>query len=305
MAKRKRFPGDSLRDRNRKAVGALAAESRTSVSGVERPKRRHSASGGAPDAIWLFGVHPVLEALATPRRSCRRLLVAHDLGRRLEERFAGIRKRRPMLPDAEPVSREELAVRLPAGAAHQGLALLAEPLAQPALEDLLRQPLAANAVVVVLDQVTDPHNLGAILRSAAAFGAAAVVSTRRHAPGETGTLAKAASGALEYVPYVRIVNLARGLDALKRSGFWCIGLAAEAERSLAGAKPDGRVVVVLGAEGGGLRRLTRERCDLLARLPTGGAIEALNVSNAAAIALYELLGRGDPGAGTRCSGGLA
>jgi 23S rRNA (guanosine2251-2'-O)-methyltransferase len=167
------------------------------------------------------------------------------------------------------------------------VALLSEPLREPALEDIVAEA-GERALLVLLDRVSDPHNVGAVLRSAAVFGAQAVVVPEYGAPEITGALAKAASGAVEHVPLVRVVNLARAMDALKEAGFWCVGLDEEAERGLAGASPGGRVALALGAEGAGLRRLTRERCDLLARLPARGAIKSLNVSNAAAVALYEL-----------------
>ena len=200
-------------------------------------------------------------------------------------------------PAIETVARERIDQVLPEGAVHQGLALLAQPLPQPGLQELL--PTASGAkesgrrVVVILDQVTDPQNTGAVLRSAAAFGAAALITTRRHAPPESGALAKAASGALEHVPYVQVGNLVRALDTLKAKGFWSLGLSGEATQNLTDADPGGPLVLVLGAEGTGLRRLTAEACDIMARLPTRGPIDALNVSNAAAVALYEVLGRAD------------
>ncbi|MEO3430543.1 RNA methyltransferase [Pelagibius sp. CAU 1746] len=203
---------------------------------------------------------------------------------------------------SETLARREIDDLLPEGAVHQGLALRTAPLDQPALEDVLAPgfpPGAENGanppprrVIVLLDQVTDPHNVGAVLRSAAAFGALAVVSLDKGAPEESGTLAKSASGALEAVPYISVVNLARSLDLLKAAGFWCLGLAGEAGQTLAESRPGEAIALVLGAEGPGLRRLTRERCDLLVKLPTRPPIDSLNVSNAAAVALYELLGRG-------------
>ena len=136
--------------------------------------------------------------------------------------------------------------------------------------------------------MTDPHNIGAIMRSAAAFGARAILIPDRNAPEISGTLAKSASGAVEHVPLIRVVNLVRALEQLKKAGFWSVGLAGEAERTLAAQNVSGRLCLVLGSEGSGMRRLTREACDVMARLPTGGAISSLNVSNAAAVALYEL-----------------
>jgi 23S rRNA (guanosine2251-2'-O)-methyltransferase len=183
-------------------------------------------------------------------------------------------------------------------AVHQGFALEVEPLDNADLDDVLRamEVTQGRAIVLVLDQVSDPHNVGAILRSAAAFGAYAVVVAEHGAPPSTGSLAKAASGALDTVPLVRAVNLARALDRLKEAGFWCCGLDETAPMMLGELDLGQRVVLVLGSEGGGLRRLLRERCDYLARLPTRPELPSLNVSNAAAVALYELV-RGNPEAG--------
>ncbi|HZF32391.1 MAG TPA: 23S rRNA (guanosine(2251)-2'-O)-methyltransferase RlmB [Candidatus Angelobacter sp.] len=247
-----------------------------------------------PEAIavgspyWLFGVHPVEAALRNPRRRPHRLLhtaeAAASHGALLQ-----LAKARPQAaPRLEPVDRDALARLLPAGAVHQGLALLAEPLAPVDIYEVCDGLAEAEQVaLLVLDQVTDPHNVGAILRSAAAFGARAVICTERHAAAETGVLAKAASGALDLVPLVAVTNLARAMETLKEAGVWCVGLAAEAEQAIAAANLTGKTAIVLGAEGSGLRRLTREHCDLLVRLPTEGPIAQLNVSNAAAVALYE------------------
>jgi len=277
------------------------------ASGGRTPDRAGGPSGGfAPRPRggsrphWLFGVHAVLAALGNPNRRAERLLMtaeaAQTWGQRLREscdpRHAGLA--------TQTVQRRDIDALLPEGSVHQGLALATAPLHQPALEDIFGgnppdpalAPRPGRRVVVLLDQVTDPHNVGAVLRSAAAFGALAVVALDKGAPEESGTLAKAASGAFEVVPYISVVNLARALDSLKEAGFWCLGLAGEAQQSLAESRPGEAIALVLGAEGSGLRRLTRERCDLLVKLPTRPPIDSLNVSNAAAVALYELLGRG-------------
>src|SRR5206468_9602954 len=174
---------------------------------------------------------------------------------------------------------------VPNDAPHQGVVIEAEPLDEVWLDDLL-QGTGEREVLLVLDQVTDPHNVGAILRSAAAFGAVGIVTQDRHSPPESGVVAKAASGALERVPWARVVNLTRALEEIGEAGFWRIGLAGDSETDLRDALGPPRVALVLGAEGPGLRPNTREHCDALARLPIGDAIESLNVSNAAAVALY-------------------
>lgn len=237
---------------------------------------------------WLYGTHPVLAALTNPARRCYRLLATVETEHALAGRLARLLAARPDLRP-EILARAEIDRLLP-GAVHQGLAVEVEPLPEPVLDEVLHACAAReHAILVALDQVTDPHNVGAILRSAAAFGALGVVLTERHAPSATAILAKAASGALETVPLVRVTNLARAMDDIKAAGLWCAGLDAEGTTTLAEARLDGRVALVLGAEGRGLRRLTRERCDLLVRIPmASGSIASLNVSNAAAVALYEL-----------------
>ncbi|EWY38096.1 ribosomal large subunit pseudouridine synthase [Skermanella stibiiresistens SB22] len=237
----------------------------------------------------LFGLHPVAAAWTNPDRRCTRLLATEgalaSLADAIERaKAAGLERPKPTV-----VERTELDRLLPPGAVHQGLVLDASPLPEVDLDDIVRQgSLKDEDIIVVLDQVTDPHNVGAILRSAAAFGASAVVLPDRNAPEMTGTLAKSASGAAEVVPLVRIVNLARSLTELREAGYWCVGLDESGGKTLAQLGLKGKVALVMGAEGSGLRRLTMERCDEIARLPTGGPIGSLNVSNAAAVSLYEL-----------------
>lgn len=259
-----------------------SAPRRDPAKGGERPAKLPS------NQLWLYGVHAVLAALVNKDRKIRRLMLTAEA---LRSHAAAIQRARALrpLPGEETTERQELDRLLPPGAVHQGIAVLAEHLDSPGIEDIARLAQHRDhAVVMVLDQVTDPHNVGAILRSAAAFGALAVVVTDRHSPEETGTLAKSASGALEVMPLVRVTNMVRALEQLKEAGFWTAGLAGEATQTLAQAKLSGKIALVMGAEGEGLRRLTREHCDHLVKLPMSPLVESLNVSNAAAISLYEL-----------------
>lgn len=239
-----------------------------------------------PSGVWLHGRHAVLAALANPERRCHRLLATPESRAMLEEAIAqGVIPARLTIDSA---ARKDIESRVAPGAVHQGIALLVDPLESPDVDDFARMASTRDAsVVVLLDQVTDPHNVGAVLRSAAAFGALGVIVQDRNAPEEAGTLAKAASGALERMPLARAVNLSRALDQLKEAGFWCVGLDASAPETLDKIDLTGKIVLVLGSEGQGLRRLVRERCDSLARLPMTDAVESLNVSTAAAVALYE------------------
>jgi 23S rRNA (guanosine2251-2'-O)-methyltransferase len=260
-------------------------------AGAAPPPRPGQNRGRDRAERWLYGRHAVVAALANPERVWRRLVVLADEEPEAAALAAEARAERRGEGEAVQVlDRPALAALLPEGAVHQGWALEAEPLVPPDLDDVLRAADVAEGrtIVLVLDQVTDPHNVGAVLRSAAAFGAAAVIVAEHAAPPATAVLAKAASGALDLVPLVRVVNLARALDRLKEAGFWCCGLDADAPDNLAALDLGRRAALVLGSEGGGLRRLVRERCDYLARLPTRPELPSLNVSNAAAVALYEL-----------------
>src|SRR5215472_3376178 len=241
---------------------------------------------------WLYGRHPVAAALANPARRWHRLVALAGQEQEARALIAGAQAVRR--GDGAPLrllDRTGFATILPEAAVHQGLALAVEPLAEPTLEEVLRRSRTESArhVIVLLDQVTDPHNVGAVLRSAAAFGALAVVLAARAAPPVAGALAKAASGALESMPLVRVVNLARTLDELKDAGFWACGLDETAPQTLAALDLGERVALVLGSEGRGMRRLVRERCDHLARLPTHAEQPTINISNAAAVALYEFV----------------
>jgi 23S rRNA (guanosine2251-2'-O)-methyltransferase len=228
-------------------------------------------------AHYLFGKHAVLAALSNPARKIHRVLVTQQTKKELGE-FGKV-----------PVSIVESThfhTILPPGSVHQGIALDTLPLEQMDIDDLLSED--PTRPIVVLDQVTDPHNVGAILRSAATFDAVAVIVTDKHAPQESGVMAKAASGALEIVPLVTVGNLSQAIDKLKKSDYWIAGLTGDAKQTIGEAKLDSKTALVLGAEGDGMRRLTTERCDFLVKLPMSDKMESLNVSNAAAVALYEL-----------------
>jgi 23S rRNA (guanosine2251-2'-O)-methyltransferase len=241
----------------------------------DRGHDRHAEGRNAGDAVILYGWHTVTAALTNPQRRIRRLLATENALRRLADEGIAV-------PVASEVMRPDaLAARLTPDAVHQGLIAEADPLPSPDIADL-----PATGIVLVLDQITDPHNVGAILRTAAAFAVAAVVTTARHSPEATGVLAKSASGALELVPIAIVQNLARALGELKTRGFLTVGLDSEAPDDLAAIALHRPLALVLGAEGRGLRQLTGATCDRLARLALPGAIKSLNVSNAAALALY-------------------
>ena len=245
----------------------------------ERAKR-----AAAAETVWLFGLHAVRDALMNPAREKLRLVLTKNAADKLGEAITlgGIE---PEIPD--PHKFDSL-VPLAAESVHQGAALEVKPLDWGTLEDVALEG-RGGPLMVLLDRVTDPHNVGAILRAAEVFGARAVVAPARHSAPETGALAKTASGALERQPYLRVTNLADAMEALRAMGYVLIGLAGEAELTLAeglaevGTRP---IALVLGAEGPGLREKTRETCDRLVRIPFAGEFGSLNVSNAAAVALY-------------------
>ncbi|MBV9061752.1 MAG: RNA methyltransferase [Alphaproteobacteria bacterium] len=242
---------------------------------TRRSPSLRSAAGGH----WLYGLHAVRAALANPMRKRHRAVLTKNA-------MAAIGQSLLDTVRHELAASESVARLVPAGAVHQGVALLCEALPNRALEAVLDEASGGPRVLVVLDQISDPHNVGANLRSAAVFGASGVIVQDRHGPAESGVLAKAASGALDLIPYIHVVNISRALQQLARLGFWRLALSGDGEQPLATAVPDGDTAIVLGSEGAGIRRLVREHCDVAAFIPAKGAIQSLNVSNAAAIALY-------------------
>ena len=256
---------------DRRETGAPAPEVNP---GGRRSSRQESRHRPPPDVAQIWGYHPVREALRSPRREILRLWATSEAAERVTAEIAA----RGIKPSI--VTLDEISARLPADSVHQGLLLEARPLEAIEIADL-----PAKGLVLVLDQVTDPHNVGAIVRTAAAFAVDAIVTTERHSPHMTGVLAKAASGGLEHVPLCIVVNLARALEALGDMGYLRVGLDSDGPASLEDTVLSRPMALVLGAEGKGLRRLSRENCDVLARLDMPGAIRSLNVSNACAVAL--------------------
>jgi 23S rRNA (guanosine2251-2'-O)-methyltransferase len=258
-----------------KRFGAKPGATREQTERRERFERarRDSLRGTDEGPVVIYGWHSVTAALRNPARTIRKLLATENAARRLTDE--------DVTAKPEIVRPSAIAERLLPDAVHQGLYLETDPLPSPAIENV-----PAKGAVLVLDQITDPHNVGAIFRSAAAFGATAIVTTQRHSPDATGALAKAASGALELVPLINVQNLARALEALKASGFLVVGLDSSGDSDLASLKLRAPLALVLGAEGKGLRQLTKATCDHVARIDLPGEIKSLNVSNAAALSLY-------------------
>ena len=256
------------------------------------PGRGPSASpartpGRRPDRAenWLYGLHAVQAALANPDRKSHRVVLtaraAEILGEKLLSRV-----------QVEPADADAISKLLPPGAVHQGVALACDPLPPSDLDRVLgRDAGGRRRIVLVLDQLSDPHNVGAILRTAAAYAVDALVLTDRHAPEFSGVLAKTASGGLEHVPVVQVVNLARAMEELGEMGYQRVGLDSDGAAALEDTPLSKPLALVLGAEGAGLRRLTRENCDVMARLDMPGAIRSLNVSNACAVALSVARGK--------------
>jgi 23S rRNA (guanosine2251-2'-O)-methyltransferase len=265
-----------MNDRDRKPKfrrGGGKAPDRGRESG-RRPAWRDRGAG--PDEpVILYGWHTVAAALVNPQRSIRKLWLTENAARRLADDRIAI----PVTP--EIVRPSLIDQRLGPDAVHQGLLAEADPLPSPDIDTLQQE-----GIVLVLDQITDPHNVGAILRSAAAFAVKAIVTTARHSPEATGVLAKSASGALEMVPLVTVQNLARALTELNDQGFMTVGLDSQGSETLGAMSLREPLALVLGAEGKGLRQLTRETCSAVARLDMPGEIKSLNVSNAAVLALY-------------------
>ena len=233
------------------------------------------SSSKSSSSVWLYGKHACFAALVNPNRTCHELLL-------LPQAYDKYAREIPKHIHVMTVDKQTFDKKLSPDAVHQGIALRVDPLPELSLHD----PLPAGPLVI-LDQVTDPHNIGAILRSCAAFHAAGLIVTKNHCPQESGVMAKSACGALEIVPLIRVTNLDAAIRELQTNGYWCYGLDGSAKDTIASAKFDPKTVFVFGSEGAGLRDLTMKRCDYLVRLPINTQVESLNVSNAVAVTLYE------------------
>lgn len=289
----RREQGRPFSNRQRNApsdsYGTGEQEGRAQSSGKrgseERRQSRSSRRGGSTQ--WLYGIHAVMAAIANSKRPLFRVMATADLA----ERAQAAAHRAPIIV----TERTAIDRLLPPGAVHQGIAAEVGALPGLGVEDAVALARdRPHALVLVLDQVTDPQNVGAVLRNAAAFGATAVVVPEHNSPEATGSVAKAAAGALEIVPLIRATNLRRAMEILKAGGFWCVGLAGEADVALSAYDMKGKTALILGAEGEGLRRLTRETCDHLLRIPIRPQMESLNVAATAAVALYEWVRQTEP-----------
>ncbi|MEQ8747490.1 23S rRNA (guanosine(2251)-2'-O)-methyltransferase RlmB [Pyruvatibacter sp.] len=282
------------RDRGPSSGGRKRPPTRTTERAPERAASRGRSSSAASDGPdWLYGTHAVRAALHNPKRRVLRL-IATPAG---AEAVAESAQKRGL--QIETTDAREMDKLFPAGTVHQGLAIKVAPLAEPVLADVLARaeaeaaegaatPATGQKPLIILDQVTDPQNVGAVLRSAAVFGARAVIVTRRNSPPITGALAKAASGAVEQMPLVQVPNVAQAIAVLQAEGWFTVGLEGTGDKALGDLDLTGKIAIVMGAEGTGLRRLTAERCDMLAKIPGEPGFASLNVSNATAVALYEI-----------------
>jgi 23S rRNA (guanosine2251-2'-O)-methyltransferase len=253
-------------------------------------KNDHNKAQNKAPRPSLYGVHAVREAWLNPGRRVQALYATSDAAKSFEPVLAEARQKGLKRPAPSVVQKEAIEKMLQKGAVHQGLALACPPLEDVFIQDMIiRAQSQENTLLLMLDQVTDPHNVGAILRSACALGAHGVIMQRKHAPTLEGVLAKTACGAIEHIPVAYETNLSRALEELKDGGFFAYGLDERGDTDIAACNASGKTVLVLGAEGPGMRRLVREHCDALVRLPTSGPIASLNVSNAAAVALYALI----------------
>ncbi len=281
-----RSPGTDQYRPGRQAASKGAAANPKAPRKSPAARQKTAATPARSDDLWLFGHHAVIAALTNRERAVRRLLLTKRSFGQYGAEIGRITTIQPSL-EAEIVTTEMLEDLLPDHCVHQGIALLTRPLPARDLTDCCRISGDESHLALILDQVTDPHNVGAIIRSATAFGARAIISPERHSPPESGALAKSASGALEILPWIRVTNLGRALDELAELGYWRLGLDGAADLSIREADFGRNIALVMGAEGKGLRQGTVRHCDALVKLPIQRSVESLNVSNAAAIALYQ------------------